>query len=113
MAVTFAQLSDAGSYHPLKMYGMAGDRMVCVPFSVTFDTSYSTGGDAVTWTDYFTGTPDLVLLGDTFKVDGAYFFQYDYTNNKLLAFASDGTEASAGENDLDGVVVRGLAFGRV
>jgi hypothetical protein len=50
--------------------------------SIAFDSSYPTGGETVTGIPF---TPDVFLASPT----SGYVFEYDATNNKLLAYYAD------------------------
>jgi hypothetical protein len=83
--------------------------------TVTFDSSYATGGEAVTPEQMGLTVVDMVIATNS----GGYAFEYDYANEKLKVFvgnndgAADGplVEAAA-ESDFDEVVARLIAIGR-
>lgn len=83
---------------------------------VTFDSSYPTGGEALTPEDCGMQSIEAVLpqLGDT-----GYVVLYDRTNEKLLAYMGDNNNASDGPlievantTDLSTLDVRILVIGR-
>lgn len=57
--------------------------------TLAFDSSYPTGGEAITPSTAF-GLSEVhgVLFGN----QGGYTFAYDYVNNKVLAYTTAGTE---------------------
>lgn len=84
--------------------GVSGNRRSNI-VDVTFDSSYPTGGEALT-------PAQLGLISvDTVLADGklGYTFPYDRTNQKLLAF--NGTTQAANEADLSAVTTRVVAIG--
>jgi len=86
--------------------------------TVTFDSSYATGGEALVATDI--GLSANIEFINCAPASG-YLFEYDYTNGKLKAFNSTkgGTIPAGGApgvevattTDLSAVVLRFIAFG--
>lgn len=87
-----------------------------VIFSITPDSSWLAAGEALSkGTLGFTARVDLVLL----EQKGGYTWQYDYANEKVLAYYADND--AAGDSALIAVpdttdisavgAVRGIAFG--
>jgi len=93
--------------------GITGRKLTIM--TLAFDSSYPTGGESLTNDDLRIGRVDFV---DAPSVSG-YVFQYDYTNEKLMAYYADydaGADGAlievANEADLSGVTgVRILAIG--
>src|SRR5687768_12487540 len=92
-----------------------GDRRG-VLFSITPDNSWLAAGEALTASDFgFVNRIDLVL----FEQKGGYVFEYDDTNNKVLAYYGDYSNASDGPGvavpdttDISAIgAVKGIAFG--
>jgi hypothetical protein len=84
-----------------------GDRKVVFK-TVTFDSSYPTGGEAITLAQLGLTEVDFVAFSAT---GVTYTFAYDYTNNKIIAVLGDGTQV-ADTTDLATVVVRIMAIGK-
>jgi hypothetical protein len=83
--------------------------------TITFDSSYPTGGEALLPTAV--GLSSKVEFISVSPAAG-YIFEYDYSNNKVKAFypTSDATAPCAGEEventaNLSTVVARYIAFG--
>lgn len=76
--------------------------------TITFDSSYPTGGEAVTAADFGFGSQLIELL--VFPT-GAEVPVFDKTNKKVLLYTADGTQA-ANTSDQSAVVVRYMAIGR-
>lgn len=77
-------------------------------FTALFDASYPTGGESMTFAGF--ATIDHVCA----HPDGAgtYYFVWDYTNGKLMAFtAADGLQV-ANATDLSTVTARCCVTGR-
>jgi hypothetical protein len=76
---------------------------------ITFDSSYASGGEALTATTLGFGTVALVIA----QADVA---QYDYTNSKLALYEAGADSAALDEvtatTDVSAVVVRCLVMGR-
>lgn len=62
-----------------------GDRLA-TRASIAFDSSYPTGGEALTPAMLGLGTIDFVSIGNK----AGYVFEYDYTNQKVLVYGSAG-----------------------
>lgn len=80
---------------------------------ITFDNSYATGGEALTPADFGLGEVDAVF----FENKGGYVFEYDYANEKVIAYESGTASAALDEcdaaDDLSGIgAVRVVAYGR-
>lgn len=91
---------------PVKSY-VTGDRRTVIA-DVTFDSSYPTGGEALT-------ASDLGLTGTLTYVNAApaptgHVCPYDRTNSKLMAF--NGTTEIANTTDLSTVTTRLMAIGK-
>lgn len=56
-------------------------RKVLTVADITFDSSYPTGGEALTASDLSLAALDIVLAENA----AGYSFEYDYTNSKLVA----------------------------
>lgn len=76
--------------------------------TVTFDSSYPTGGEDVTEADLGLTNVDAVFVNQ--DIDGAEQVVFDPATDKLLVFTADGTEAGAA-SDQSGVTVQILAVG--
>lgn len=95
-----------------------GDRRVRF-FDITFDTSYPTGGEALTPANLELTRIDF-LQAHSKGDDPAYVVNYDYTNEKILVFGVEQdadaavTEPFDQENDtadLSGLIVRVMVIG--
>lgn len=93
---------------------VAGNLRVGI-FQLAFDASYPTGGEALTPADLGLSEIDVLIA----EPAGGYTFEYDHTNEKLLARWVDTTTDGAPQaqvadtTDLSGVTgVRIIAFGR-
>jgi len=73
---------------------------------VTFDSSYPTGGLALTKANIGLVVPDVIFAIPA----SGYTFQYDAVNSKLKAYASAGTEV-ANATSLATVVATVIAIG--
>lgn len=71
---------------------MVADRYMVLA-TVDFDSSYPTGGEALSDADLGLNDDNLEVL--CFHRNG-YWFQYDKTNQKLLAYYADNNNASDG-----------------
>lgn len=61
--------------------------------TIAFDSSYATGGEALTYRDLgFSQRPDVVIV----ESKSGYVFEYDSTNEKLLARWGDNDNAADG-----------------
>jgi|TARA_B100001964_G_scaffold238822_1_gene305020 hypothetical protein len=80
---------------------------------ITFDSSYASGGEALTATTLGFGTVALVIAQ---AEDSGYVAQYDYTNSKLALYEAGADSAALDEvtatTDVSAVVVRCLVMGR-
>lgn len=81
--------------------------------TIDFDASYPTGGEALTASDVGLDRIDAV-----FVESGEYNFEYDPTNEKILAYWGDNNNASDGPlvevadtTDLSAVSVNALVLG--
>ena len=74
--------------------------------SVTFDSSYATGGETLAVSQLGLTYADSVL---TFPAVG-YTFAYDAANGKLMAYSTAATQAASGA-DLHTVTAQVLAIG--
>ena len=94
--------------------GVFGDRRVAI-VDVAFDDSYPTGGEAVDLSEVGIGT---VLFAIVEPTDG-YTFEYDRSNDKVVAYWVDTTTDGAPQaevantTDLDGVVARAFVVGSI
>ena len=79
----------------------------------TFDSSYATGGEALTATTLGLESLHILLLSIE---NSGYVAQYDYTNSKIALYEAGADGAILDEvgntTDVSAVVVRVLAFGR-
>lgn len=84
MAITIAKNTKARGMIDLTIMSSRDVKMV--PLTITFDSSYPTGGEAFS----FDGINEIMI----FLLEGVagYVFSYDYTNNKILAYTTAGTE---------------------
>lgn len=68
-----------------------GQDKVLTATTVAFDSSYPTGGEALTTAQLGLGSIDAVWVPNK----GAHSFQYDQANSKILAYTnSDGAEVA-------------------
>jgi hypothetical protein len=95
--------------------GVVGDLKYSIT-NVTFDSSYPTGGEAVTVAD-FGFTHDILHLNCA--PGGGIVFEFDDTNTKILAFWGDNNNAADGPlvevpntTDLSTKVTRVFALGK-
>ncbi len=107
MALTIATPGNASD-----MVGVPGNNNYVIK-TATFDSSYATGGEALTATTLGLESIHIVLLS---MENSGYVAQYDYTNSKIALYeaGADGAildEVGSGTN-VSAVVVRVLAFGR-
>ncbi len=80
------------------------ERMVVT--TVTFDSSYATGGESLTPADLGFGRIDFLSTA----TDGNYLIVWDKANNKLKAYTAAGAEVTAATN-LSAIAIRILAIG--
>lgn len=69
------------------------DRNFIVYTTIAFDSSYPTGGEAVTSNALGLGT---ILMAFSPGTTSGYVFQWDNANNKLLAYYGDNNNAADG-----------------
>jgi len=101
-------LFEGGGQTDSKRIGTAGDRYFEGNFQFTFDSSYATGGESFDVTAFFTKQIKNVF----FTTHATYYFVYDSTNKKILAYqTSDGTEVPANTN-LSAVTIGVKVVGR-
>jgi hypothetical protein len=105
MALTIAKNAKARGMIDLSIMSSRDVKMV--PLSITFDSSYPTGGEDFS----FDGINEIMI----FLLEGVagYVFAYDYTNDKILAYTTAGTEVVNG-TDLAAALggpVQGLLLG--
>lgn len=74
---------------------------------ITFDSSYPTGGEAITPAQFGLQAIDFVLLSN----NGGNDFEYDYTNNKVKARVTTTGVEVANAVDLSAVSTRAIVFG--
>ena len=106
MALTVAQTcgnfgGDGGS---LKSHVSQHSKHRFDYLTITFDSSYPTGGEA------FSSKicPNVIAAWFDGDAAGTYYYRYDYTNDKILAFTTaDGLEVAAA-TDLSLQVIHGL-----
>lgn len=89
-----------------------GNKKVCVG-TVAFDSSYPTGGEAVSYANLGLANVDFVQVSSA----AGYVFEYDHTNKKVKAYWVDTTTDGAAmaevadTTDLSAVTARFFAFG--
>ena len=107
MALTIATPGNASD-----MVGVPGNNKYVIK-TATFDSSYATGGEALTATTLGLESLHIVLLSIE---NSGYVAQYDYTNSKIALYEAGADGAILDEvgntTDVSAVVVRVLAFGR-
>ena len=107
MALTVASPGNASD-----VAGVPGNNKYVIK-TVTFDSSYATGGEALTAVTLGLESVHIVLLSIE---NSGYVAQYDYTNSKVALYEAgqDGAilDEVANTTDVSAVVVRVLAFGR-
>lgn len=77
---------------------------------ITFDSSYPTGGEAITPAQFGLQSIDFVSLANS----GVYSFEYDYINNKVKAYttlAAAATAEVANATNLAAVTIRAVVHG--
>ena len=108
MALTIASPSNARD-----TTGVPGD-MKYVIKTITFDSSYPTGGESISATDV--GLESIALV--MFSADkNGFVFQFDYTDSKIVIYsagadAEDGLDELANTTNASAVVVRAIFYGR-
>lgn len=103
MALTIAKNTKARGM--IDMTIMSSRDVKMVPFTITFDNSYPTGGEAFS----FDGINSIMIF--LIEGSGNYRFQYDYTNDKILAYVGSTGAEVANATDLSAVTVQGLLLG--
>lgn len=113
MALTVTAV--AAQDHP-RQFPRGGSKVAVV--SVTFDSSYATGGESLVASDVNLNTIDFVIV----EPKGGYVFSYDYTNAKIQAYRTKDPAAAGGADiplpevanavDLSLIVTRALVVGR-
>jgi hypothetical protein len=80
--------------------------------TIDFDTSYPTGGEAVTAANFDlpTAITGIALLGITDGADVVHFTTFDAENSKILCHAPGGAQI-ADTTDLSGVSAKYLVIG--
>lgn len=89
----------------VKVQTVVGDRRLSVT-NLTFDTSYPTGGYAVTPSTFGLGVVDAVLADNP----SGYDVYYNAATGKVQVFSSGNTEVVAATN-LSAVTAHVVAFG--
>ena len=94
------------------MTGVPGNNKYVIK-TCTFDSSYATGGEALTATTLGLEQIHIIVLS---MENSGYVPQYDYTNSKIALYEA-GADAAildevANTTDVSAVKVRVLAFGR-
>ena len=94
------------------MVGVPGNNKYVIK-TCTFDSSYATGGEALTATTLGLESIHFVALS---MENSGYVTQYDYTNSKIALYeaGADGAilDEVANTTNVSAVVVRVLVFGR-
>tara|TARA_R110000824_G_scaffold15892_1_gene66613 strand:+ start:7290 stop:7613 length:324 start_codon:yes stop_codon:yes gene_type:complete len=94
------------------MTGVPGNNKYVIK-TATFDSSYATGGEALTAATLGLESIHIVLLS---MENSGYVAQYDYTNSKIALYeaGADGAilDEVANTTDVSAVAVRVLVFGR-
>jgi hypothetical protein len=94
------------------MTGVPGNNKYVIK-TCTFDSSYATGGEALTATTL--GLESLHFMALSMEKSG-YVAQYDYSDEKIVLYeaGADGAilDEVASTTDVSAVAVRILAFGR-
>jgi hypothetical protein len=86
MALTVANTEASVYYH------VRGDEYETRK-TIAFDSSYPTGGEPLSTTDLgFKAQPSVVEI----EPKAGYVFEYDFTNQKILAYYGDNNNASDG-----------------
>ena len=106
VSVAFQRGTGVGGAASSPMYSLSNQAVKTVAGTLTFDSSYPTGGESIT---------DIT---GQFKEVFAVFFEdlsnrivtFDKTNNKALVYTALGTEA-ANTSDQSSIAVRFLAIG--
>ena len=94
MAATVTPEARANTNNSLLSHSARGLKVLFG--TITFDSSYPTGGESVTFPGITTGEIGIVLIQNK----GGYSFSFDKTNSKVLAYYD---ELSAGT---DGVQIQ-------
>lgn len=69
--------------------------------AIAFDASYPTGGESLTAADLGLRVIDFISI----QPQSGFVFEYDYTNNKVLAYSQGAAHATAGSATLDDYAV--------
>lgn len=88
MGLTVTKVAGFNTDYSLKSMLARGAKIEIA--DITFDSSYPTGGEELT----FSFIPDIVLFPNT----SLYWFCYDATNKKVLAYTATNTEVGNGTN---------------
>lgn len=97
-------IDKGGGENPVRAYA---EKMKLVTGEIDFDTSYTSGGEALDLTSFLPKKVKGVFIENK----GGYVFEYDYTNYTVKAIDSSGSEV-AGGTDLSAVTgVRFIAWG--
>lgn len=89
MALTITRQNFSGASDRITF----GDRWLKIS-SVAFDNSYVSNGEPLTFADLgFQDRPDAVFVVGGTK---GYWFDYDYTNQKMLVYWGDNNNAADG-----------------
>jgi hypothetical protein len=86
MALSVSTGTNPGRNGPNVM----GQRKTAV-LRLTFDSSYPTGGEAITFKQYVDFTPTQVYFSQRAPLTGAYQFVYDHSALKVMVFWVDTT----------------------
>ena len=105
MALTVAKVTRPGSGTDRHAIG----DLYLVHGTITFDSSYPTGGEAITAADLGFAAGTIMELLTAPPTDGANFSTFDRTNGTLKLFTADGVEAVAA-SDQSAVVHRFIAL---
>ena len=80
-----------------------------IPFTFTMSNSYATGGDTTASAALPTNAYSVLLWVDIMPKNG-YQFQWDATNDKVLAYSSGGTQVTS-TTDLSAIgAIRAVAW---
>jgi hypothetical protein len=107
MALTIASPSNARD-----TTGVPGDMKYSIK-TITFDSSYPTGGESIASTEVGLESIALVLLSPDHN---GYVAQFDYTNSKISLWEAGADGAALDEfastGDASAVIVRAIFYGR-
>jgi len=107
MALTVTQYQDPST---AGRRFVVGDRRITFG-TITFDSSYPTGGEAIAFSDFGFETQLDVLFVQTVNVLGNRLASYDPVNKKILLFTALGAEA-ANASDQSTIIVSFVAIGK-